>query len=134
VGSVKEELTQVDVMRSADLSVQRVTGEQWKEFGDVKYMVGEYSRFPVGEDNLSNRVFAKTDNRTVVPKTFRTAVLQLLHGSRRVGYCFFGTAARLRKRFWLARWYAAVEKKVTDCPACRLSKMKRSRRQAQMKV
>jgi RNase H-like domain found in reverse transcriptase len=35
VGSVKEELNQVDVLRCEDLSVQRVTGEQWKEFGDV---------------------------------------------------------------------------------------------------
>jgi hypothetical protein len=43
---------------------------------------------------------------------------------------FFRTAARLRKQFWWAGWYAAVEKQVADCLACRLSKMKRSRRQS----
>jgi RNase H-like domain found in reverse transcriptase len=48
VGSVKEELTQVDVLRYADLSVQRVTKEQWKEFGDVKDMVGDHGRFLAG--------------------------------------------------------------------------------------
>jgi hypothetical protein len=47
VGSVEEELTQVDVLRSADLSVQRVMEEKWKEFGDVKDMVGEHGRFLV---------------------------------------------------------------------------------------
>jgi hypothetical protein len=40
----------------------------------------------------------------------------------------------LRKRFWWAGWYAAVEKQVADCLACRLSKMTRSRRQAKMQV
>jgi hypothetical protein len=38
--SVEEELTQVDVLRCADLRVQRVTERQWKEFEDVKDMVG----------------------------------------------------------------------------------------------
>jgi hypothetical protein len=43
---------------------------------------------------------------------------------------FLITAARFGKRFWWAGWYAVVEKEVADCLACRLRKMKRSRRQA----
>jgi Integrase core domain len=44
------------------------------------------------------------------------------------------SAIRLRKRFWWAGWYAAVEKQVADFLACRLSTMNWSRSQAQMKV
>jgi Integrase zinc binding domain len=135
VGSVKEEFTQVDILRCADLSVQRVTEEQWKEFGDVKEMVGEHGRFLVGEDGLLYRVFTETDIRIVLPKTLRSAVLKLVHGSRMVGHWgVLRTAARLRKRFWWAGWYAAVEKQVADYLACRLGKMKRSRRQAKLQV
>jgi Integrase zinc binding domain len=95
----------------------------------------EHGRFLVGEDGLLYRVFTGTDIRIVVPKTLRSAVLKLVHGSRMVGHCgVLRTAARLRKRFWWAGWYAAVEKQVADCLACRLSKMKRSRRQAKMQV
>jgi hypothetical protein len=61
VGSVAEELTQVDALRCADLSVQSVTNEQRKEFGDVKDMVGDHGRFLVGEDGLLYRVFTETD-------------------------------------------------------------------------
>jgi hypothetical protein len=82
VGSVEGELTQVDVLRCADLSVQRATEEQWKEFGDVKDMVGENGRILVGEDGLLYRVFTETDIRIIVPKTLRCAVLKLVHGSR----------------------------------------------------
>jgi RNase H-like domain found in reverse transcriptase len=89
VGSVEEELNQVDVLRCADLSVQRVTEEQWKEFGDVKDMVGEYGRFLVGEDGLLYRVFTEMDIRIVVPKTLRSAALKLVHGSRMVGHWLF---------------------------------------------
>jgi hypothetical protein len=85
VGSVEEELTQVDVLRCADLSVKRVTEEQWKEFGDVKDMEREHGRFLVGEDGLLYWVFTETDIRIDVPKTLRSAVLKLVHGSRMVG-------------------------------------------------
>jgi hypothetical protein len=50
----------VDVLRCADLSMQRVTEEQWNEFGDVKDMVGEHGKFLVGEDGLLYRVFTET--------------------------------------------------------------------------
>jgi Integrase zinc binding domain len=127
VGSVEEELTKVDVLRYADLSVQIVTEEQWKEFGDVNDMVGEHGRFLVGEDGLLYRVLTETDIRIFEPKTLRSAVLKLVHGSRMVGYWeVMRMATRLRKRFWRAGWYAAVEKQVSECPAFRLSKMKRS--------
>jgi RNase H-like domain found in reverse transcriptase len=86
VGSVEEELNQVNILRSADLSVQRVTEEQWKESGDVKDMVGEHGRFLVGKDGLLYRVFMETDIRIVLPKTLRSAVLKLVHGSRMLGY------------------------------------------------
>jgi hypothetical protein len=69
----------------SDLSGKRVTEEQWKEFGDVKDMVGEHGRFLVGEDGLLYRVFTETDIRIVVPKTLRSAVLKLVHGSRMMG-------------------------------------------------
>jgi hypothetical protein len=135
VDSVEEELTQVDVLRCSHLSVQRVTEEQWKEFGDVKDMVGEHSRFLVDEDGLLYWVFTETDIRIVIPKTIRRAVLKLVHGSKMMKHWgVLRTAARLRKRFWWAGWYAAVEKQVADCLACRLSMMKRSRRQAKMQV
>jgi Integrase zinc binding domain len=89
----------------------------------------------VGKDDLLCRVFTEMDIIIVVPKTLRSAVLNLVHGSRMVGHWFFfRTAARLRKRFWSSGWYAAVEKQVADCLACRLSKMKRSRHQAEMQV
>jgi hypothetical protein len=115
--------------------MQRVTEKQWNEFGDVKDMVGEHGRFLVVEDDLLYRVFTKTDIRIVVPKTLRSAVLKLVHGSRMVGpWRVLRTAARLRKRFWWARWYAAVEKQVADCLACRLGKMTRSRSQEKMHV
>jgi hypothetical protein len=87
-GCVEEELTQVDILRCADLSVQRVTEEQWKEFGvgDVQNMVGEHGRFLVGDGGLLYRVFTETDIRIVVPNTLRSAVLDLVHGSRMVGH------------------------------------------------
>jgi transposase InsO family protein len=133
VGSLEEELTQVDVLRCADLSVQRVTEEQGKEFGDVKDMVGE--QVSDGRRRPVNRVFTEAYIRIVVPKTLRSAVLKLVHESRMVGHWgFLRTAARLRKRFWWAGWFAAVDKQVAVCLACRLSKMKRSRRQAKMQV
>jgi Integrase zinc binding domain len=135
VGNVKEELNQVDVLRCADLSVQRVTEEQWNEFGNVKDMLGEHGRFLVGEDGLLYRVLTETDIQIVVAKTLRSAVLKLVHGSRMVGHWgTLRTAARLWKRFLWAGWYAAVEKQVADCLSCCLSKMKRFRCQAKMQV
>jgi hypothetical protein len=135
VGSVEEALTQVDFLQCADLRVERVMEEQRKEIGDVKDMVGDHGRFLVGEDSLLYRVFTETVIRIVVPKALRDAVLKLVHGSRVVGHWgMLRTAARLRKRYWWAGWYAAVEKQVADCLACRLSKMKRSRRHAKMQV
>jgi RNase H-like domain found in reverse transcriptase/Integrase zinc binding domain len=135
VGSVEEELNQVDVSRCVDLSVQRVTEELWKGFGDVKDMAGEHGTFLVGNDGLLYRVFTETDIRIVMPKTLRSAMLKLVHVSRMVGHWWvLRTAARLRKRFWWGGWYAAAEKQVADCLACRLSKVKRSRRQAIMLV
>jgi Integrase zinc binding domain len=117
VGSAEEELTQVDVLSCADLSVQRVTEEQWKEFGDVKDMMGEHGRFLFGEDGLLYRVFTEMDIWIIVPKTLRSAVLKLVHGSKMVGHWgVLRTAARLRKRFWWAGWYAAVEKQVANLP------------------
>jgi RNase H-like domain found in reverse transcriptase len=86
MGSVEEELTQVDVLICADLSVQRVTKEQWKEFGDVKDMIEEHGRFLAGEDGLLYRVFTETDIRIVVPKTLRSAVLKLVHGGALGGF------------------------------------------------
>jgi hypothetical protein len=101
VGSVEEELTKVDVLRCADLSVQRVTEEQWRHFGDVKDMVGEHGRFLMGEYGLLYRVLTETDIRIIVPKTLRSAVLKLVHGSRIMGHWGgLRTAARLRKWFW----------------------------------
>jgi hypothetical protein len=101
VDSVEEELTQVDVLRCADLSVQRVTEEQWKEFVNVKDMVRKHGRFLVGGDGLLHRVFTEMNIQIVVPNTLRSAVLKLVHGSRMVGHWgVLITAARLRKRFW----------------------------------
>jgi Integrase zinc binding domain len=98
-------------------------------------MVGEHGRFLVGEDGLLYDIFTKTDIWVVVPKILRSAVLKLVHGSKIVGHLgVLGTAARLRRRFWWAGWYAAVEKQVANCLACRLSKMNLSRRQARMQV
>jgi Integrase zinc binding domain len=89
----------------------------------------------VSEDGLLYRVFTKTDIRIVVSKTLRSAVLKLVHGSRTLGHWgVLRTAARLRKRFWWAGWYAAVEKQGEDCLTCRLGMMKRSRRQAKVQV
>jgi hypothetical protein len=73
--------------------------------------MGEHGRFLVGEDGLLYRVFMETDIRIVVPKTLRSAMLKLVHGSRMEGHWgFLRAAARLRKRFWWDGWYAAVEK------------------------
>jgi hypothetical protein len=111
-----------------------VTEENWKEFGDMKDMMGEHGRFLVGEDDQMYQIFAETDIR-VVSKTLRSAVLKLMHGRMVVGHWFFlRKAAILRKRFWWAGWYTAVEKQVADCLACRLSRIKRSRHQAKMQV
>jgi hypothetical protein len=66
-----------------------VTEEQWKEFGDVKDMVGKHGRFLVGEEGLLCRVFTETDIQIVVPKSLRSAMLKLVHGSRMVGHGFF---------------------------------------------
>jgi hypothetical protein len=52
VGSVEEELTPVDFLQCADLSVERVMEEQRKEIGDVKDMVGYHGRILVGVDSL----------------------------------------------------------------------------------
>jgi hypothetical protein len=57
VGNVEEELTQVDFLQCADLSVERVVEEQGKVFGDGKDMVGDLGRFLVGDDTLLHRVF-----------------------------------------------------------------------------
>jgi hypothetical protein len=43
----------------------------------------------VGEDGLLYRVFTETDIRIVVPKTLRSAVLTLVHGSKMVGHWVF---------------------------------------------
>jgi Integrase zinc binding domain len=89
----------------------------------------------MGEEGLLYQVFTETDIRIVVTKTFPCAVPNLAHGRKMVGHWgVLKTVARLRKRFWWAGWYAAVEKQVADCLACRLSRMKRSRHQAKMQV
>jgi Integrase zinc binding domain len=94
---------------------------------------GGHGRFLVGEDGLLYRVFTETDPMPHHPAPMH----QLQH---RTSQCLrhddpnLRTAARLRKRFWWAGLYAAVEKQVADCLACRLGKMKRSRRQAKMQV
>jgi predicted site-specific integrase-resolvase len=72
----------VDVLICADLSVQRVTEEKWKEFGDVKGMVGENGRVLMGEDDLLYRVFTEMDFRIVLPKKLRSALLKLVQESK----------------------------------------------------
>jgi hypothetical protein len=89
VSSVEEEFTQVDVLRCADLRVQSVTKEQWKKFGDQKCMVREHGRFLVGGHGLLYRVFTGTEIWIVVPKTFRSAVLKLVHGSKMAAHSGF---------------------------------------------
>jgi hypothetical protein len=79
-------MTHVDFVQSASLSMERVMEEQRKEFGDVKDMVGDHGRFLVGEDSLLYRVFTETDNRIVVPRALRGAVLKLENGSSVVGH------------------------------------------------
>jgi hypothetical protein len=47
---------------------------------------------------------------------------------------FFESGGKIAKAILVGRWYAAVKKQVAECLACCLSKMKRSRRQARMRV